>query len=78
MHEFFSFRSNGGILVHGPSKVPLRYTSCCNCTTVDCGLQVGTNSGTIDTDDKESKEMTAEAGKDTREVKWEMADKSLK
>ncbi len=53
IHEFVSLWSDGGILVHGPSKVPLLLSSCCNGTAVHCGLQVGTYSGTIDKGDKQ-------------------------
>lgn len=53
VHKFICFRSNGSILIHGPSKVPLFHSSCCKCTAVHCGLQVGINPGTINTNDEE-------------------------
>lgn len=46
--EFICLWSQGGILEHGPSKVPLLYSSRCNRITVDYGLQVGNDPGTID------------------------------
>lgn len=47
MQEFICLWSQGGVLEHGPSKFPLLYSSWCNCITVDYGLQVGTDPGTI-------------------------------
>lgn len=46
--EFIFLWSQGGVLEHGPSKVPLLYSSWCNRITVDYGLQVGNDPGTID------------------------------
>lgn len=68
IHELISLWSDGGILKHGPGKVPLIHSSCCDRTAVHCGLQVGTNPGTIVKGDRVLKAMTAV----TREgLKWE-------
>lgn len=72
VHELIGFWSDGGILIHGPSKVPLIHSSCCNCTAVHCRLQVGTYSGRVNKDDKELKVVRAVNESGRSSMKWLM------
>lgn len=58
-HELISLRSDGGVLEHGPSKVPLLHPSRCDRTAVHSVPQVGTNPANIGEEDRELKAMTA-------------------
>lgn len=68
IHEFISLWGDGGFFVHGPGKVPLLHSSCCDGAAVHGGLQVGTYPGTRHEDELEATRAVKLGHKDKQDI----------